>query len=80
MATITARKVDDVDYAILSEIAEEHGHSISEELRLMIAECTRKRRADKRIAEMKALRDRVGLELPPGKTSLDLLRDERDSW
>ncbi len=80
MATVTARKVDDEDYAILTEIAEENGRSISEELRLLIAEFVRKRRARRTAAEMKALRDRLNWALPDGKTSLDLLREERDSW
>ena len=80
MATVTARKVDDDDYALLGEMAEEHGRSISEELRLLIADHARKRRGEKRIAEMTALRDRINLTLPDGMTSLDLLREERDSW
>lgn len=80
MATVTARKVDDDDYAILTEIAEENGRSISEELRLLIAELVRKRRAMKVAQELKQLRDRINWRLPGGKTSLDLLREERDSW
>ncbi len=80
MATITARKVDDRDYALLSEAAAENGRSISEELRLLIAEHARKRRAQAAVADLKALRDRIGLTLPEGMTSLDLLREERDSW
>ena len=80
MATVTARKVDDRDYAALSEAAEENGRSISEELRLLIAEHARKQRAAKRVAELTALRDRMSLTLPDGMTSLDLLREERDSW
>jgi hypothetical protein len=80
MATVTARKVDNDDYAILGEMAEEHGHSISEELRVLIAEHTRKRRVEKKISDMKALRDRINLTLPSGMTSLELLREERNSW
>ena len=80
MATVTARKIDDSDYAALSEIAEENGRSISAELRALIAEHAHKRRAAKRVAELKALRDRINLTLPDGMTSLDLLREERDSW
>ena len=80
MATATARSVDNDDYAILAQTAEEHGWSISEELRLMIAEHAKKRRRDLRVADMKSLRDRVNLTLPEGMTSLDLLREERDSW
>ncbi len=79
MATATARNVDDKDYAILSEIAEAHGNSISEELRLLIAEYAAKRRTEKMVAATRKLRDRVGLTLPKGTTSLDLLREDRDS-
>ena len=80
MTTVTARKVDDEDYALLSEMAKKHGHSISEEVRLLIAEHTRKRRAQKLIAELEALRANSNWTLPNGMTSLDLLREERDSW
>jgi hypothetical protein len=80
MATATARNVDDRDYALLSEAAEEHGRSISEELRLLIAEYARKRRGAKRVAELAELRRKYPITLPEGMTSLDLLREERDSW
>lgn len=74
MATATARNVDDKDYAALAEMAAANGRSISEELRALIAEAARKRRLDELIAGMKPL------PLPEGMTSLDLLREERDSW
>jgi macrodomain Ter protein organizer (MatP/YcbG family) len=79
MATVTARKVDDSDYAYLSKGAQENGRSISEELRALIAEYARKRRAQQVVTDLKALRDRVNWTLPDGMTSLDLLREERDS-
>ncbi len=80
MATATARKVDDRDYAILAEMAEENERSISEELRCLIADATRKRRVATIISEMRAFAERNPLKLPDGMTSLDLLREERDSW
>ncbi len=80
MATATARNVDDRDYACLTESAEEHGRSISEELRLAIAEYARRRRSTKLIAELEEFRKRNPLKLPEGMSSLDLLREERDSW
>ena len=80
MATATARKVDDRDYATLSEMADENGRSISEELRSLIAESARKRRVAKLLAEMHEFLKRNPLKLPDGMTSLDLLREERDSW
>ncbi len=80
MATATARNVDDRDYSALIDTANENGHSVSEELRLLIAEHARKRRAKQTVADLKALRDKIGLTLPDSMTSLDLLREERDSW
>ncbi len=80
MATATARNVDDRDYAALVATANENGRSVSEELRLLIAENARKRRGKELVSELKALRDSVSLTLPNGMTSLDLLREERDSW
>ena len=80
MATITARKVDDRDYAALSEMAQENGRSISEELRVLVAEHARKRRGAKLVAELRELRERSKWTLPEGMTSLNLLREERDSW
>ena len=80
MATVTARKVDDRDYAALSEMAEEHGHSISEELRQLIADRVKKRRVETAVADFLDFTKRNPLKLPDGMTSLDLLREERDSW
>ncbi len=74
MATATARNVDDKDYAALAAMAAANGRSISEELRALIAEAARRRRLDELIAQIKPL------PLPEGMTTLDLLREERDSW
>ncbi len=80
MATATARNVDDKDYAALVATANENGTSISDELRALIAELARKRRGKQLVAELKELRDSSNWTLPNGMTSLDLLREERDSW
>lgn len=80
MATALARNVNDRDYAQLGEGAAENNRSISEELRILIAEYARKRRGAKLAVEMKAFRKKHPITLPPGMTSLDLLREERDSW
>jgi plasmid stability protein len=79
MATITARNVDDRDYAMLGKMAKENGRSISEELRNLIADCARKRRAEKLLAEMREI-SANSKPLPNGMTMQDLLREERDSW
>ena len=80
MATITARKVDDRDYVTLSETAGLNGRSISEELRLIIAEHARKQRAKKLVGDMVEFLGRDPLKLPGDMTSLDLLHQERGSW
>ena len=80
MPTATARNVDEKDYLALVDAASENGRSVSEELRRLIAEHARKRRASAVAARLKEFRERHPIKLPPGKTSLDLLRDERDSW
>jgi plasmid stability protein len=74
MATATVRNVDDKDYAALAEIAAANGRSISEELRALIAKAARRRRLGVLVAQIKPMR------LPEGVTTLDLLREERDSW
>jgi predicted CopG family antitoxin len=79
MATITARNVDDRDYAMLGKMAKENGRSISEELRNLIADCARKRRAEKLLVEMREISANAK-PLPNGMTMQDLLREERDSW
>ena len=79
MATITARNVDDRDYAIIGEMALENGRSISEELRHMIANSARKRQAEKLLAEMRDI-SANSKPLPSGMTMQDLLREERDRW
>lgn len=79
MATITARNVDDRDYAMIGKMAKENGRSISEELRNLIADYARKQRAEKLLAEMREI-SANSKPLPNGMTMQDLLREERDSW
>jgi hypothetical protein len=78
MATATARNVDDDDYAILSEMAEQHGRSISEELRLLIAQYADKLRTEKRIADLRQIRARTKGLLGPHSDSVSLVRAVRD--
>jgi hypothetical protein len=79
MATITARNVDDRDYAMIGKMAKENGRSISEELRNLIADCARKRRAEKLLVEMREI-SANSKPLPNGMTMQDVLREERNSW
>jgi hypothetical protein len=78
MATITARKVDDRDYVLLGEIAEENGRSISEELRTMIAEHTRRRKGANVAAELRAFREASPIKMRPGEDAVSLIRAVRE--
>ena len=78
MATITARNVNDAHYAILCEGAAEHGHSVSEELRQLIADYARARRTNKRVTELGELRRRYPIRLAPDENSVSLIRAIRD--
>ena len=78
MATITARKVDDEDYALLSQAADQHGRSISEELRLLIAEHARKLRLQQQMVRMRDIRASTRGLLGPHVDSVSLVRAVRD--
>jgi hypothetical protein len=78
VATVTARKVDDSDYAYLSEGAEENGRSISEELRALIAEYARKRKGAKVAAELRAFAEANPIKIRPGEDAVSLIRSIRD--
>jgi negative regulator of replication initiation len=78
VATVTARKVDDSDYAYLSEGAEENGRSISEELRALIAEYARKRKGAKVAAELRAFAEANPIKMRPGEDAVSLIRSIRD--
>lgn len=79
MATITARKVDDEHYALLSEAAAANGRSISEELRIMIADRASRLKAEKVIAELREIRGRLQghrSEFPDSVALVRAIRDE----
>lgn len=80
MATLTVRNIDDKQLAGLAEEAKRNGRSVAAEVREMIAERDRLRRRKELFAEMHEFIKRNPLKLPEGMTSLDLLREERDSW
>jgi len=78
MATVTARKVDDADYALLSQEAANHGRSISEEVRLLIADRAEKLRAAKMMAELSEIRLATKGLFGQSPDSVDLIRAIRD--
>lgn len=78
MATVTARKVNDEDYAYLNEGAAENGRSVSEELRVLIAEYARKRKGAKVAAELRAFAESSPIKMRPGEDAVSLIRYIRD--
>jgi plasmid stability protein len=80
MGSLTVRDIPDRHLAKLAEDARRNNRSMSAEVRELIAERDRKQRLQQILAEMREFRKRNPLKLPDGMTSLDLLREERDSW
>ena len=78
MATATARNVDNGDYAHLSEGAEEAGRSISDELRILIADYARKREVAESVVRMREIREQSKGLLGPWPDSVALIRAVRD--
>lgn len=82
MATLTIRKLDDAVYARLRERAKAHNRSLEAEVRTILerdAARTEVFDVDAWLAGARRLREATPARVD-GKTSLDLLREERDSW
>ena len=80
MGSLTVRDIPDDQLKGLAEDARQNNRSMSAEVRELIAERDRKRRLSQILEEIREFRKRNPLKLPDGMTSLDLLREERDSW
>jgi plasmid stability protein len=80
MASLTVRDIDDSELAGIAEDAKRNNRSLSAEVREMIADRNRQRRNQQAVSDFLAFTRKNPLTLPKGKTSLDLLREERDSW
>lgn len=80
MGSLTVRDIPDSQLAGLAEDAKRNNRSMSAEVRELIAERDRKRRLQQAVADMHEFRKRNPLKLPEGMTSLDLLREDRNSW
>ena len=78
MATATARNVDDRDYSAIVAGANENGRSVSEELRLLIAEYARRRRGKELVAELREFRAANPIKIRPGEDAVSLIRYIRD--
>lgn len=80
MATLTVRDIDDEDLAGIAEEAKRNNRSLSAEVRAMIAARNQERKRQQAVADFLEFVQRNPLKLPEGMSSLDLLREERDSW
>jgi hypothetical protein len=80
MANLAVKDIDPSHYRALADQAKDNGTSIAAEVRDWMADVARRRKAKQLIAELKELRENSKWTLPDGMTSLDLLREERDSW
>lgn len=80
MSSLAVKDIEPEHYQALVEQAKDNNRSIAAEVRDWMAEIAKRRRAARLIAELKDLRDSTNWTLPNGMTSLDLLREERDSW
>jgi plasmid stability protein len=83
MATLTVRKLNDTTYQNLGKRAKANNRSLEAEARdILDREASETKAFDIKewVAEVREIQKRNPLKLPDGKTSLDLLREERDSW
>ena len=80
MATLTVRKLDDTTYENLGKRAKLHNRSLEAEVRDILDREAKAFDMAAWIAEVRAIRMQGLTPLPDGMTSLELLREERDSW
>jgi ribosomal protein RSM22 (predicted rRNA methylase) len=79
MASLAVKDIAPEDYQALVIEAKNNNRSIAAEVRHWIAELARRQRAKQLVADLKELRESTTWSLPAGMTSLELLREERDS-
>ncbi|HEX7752362.1 MAG TPA: TraY domain-containing protein [Novosphingobium sp.] len=81
MATLTVRRLDDNLYNRLGERARRNNRSLEAEVRDILEKEAGKSAFDMEawLAEARRLRQQTPAR-GDGKTSLDVLREERDSW
>lgn len=79
MATLTVRKLDDSTYENLGKRAKANNRSLEAEVRDILNREAKAFDIQAWVAEVRAIRA-LSKPVPNGTTSLDLLREERDSW
>ena len=80
MATLTVRKLNDTTYENLGKRAKQHNRSLEAEVRDILDREAKSFDMAAWIAGVRAIQQNDPLVAPEGKTSLDLLREDRDSW
>ena len=80
MATLTVRKVSEKTHNGLGRRAAANHRSLEAEVREILDREAKAFDMQTWIAELREIRKRNPIRLPEGKTSLDLLHEERDSW
>lgn len=81
MATITVRDIAETAYENLCEVARRNNRSTAAQIRKMIDDLAPTRMTpEEAVASLIAFRKQAKWTLPAGLSSLDLLREERDSW
>lgn len=80
MSNLAVKDIEPEHYQALVDQAKDNRRSVAAEVRNWLAEVAKKRRGKALVAELEAMRKNSKWTLPNGMTSLDLLREERDSW
>ncbi|HVR91412.1 MAG TPA: hypothetical protein VHG29_10010 [Novosphingobium sp.] len=78
MGSLSVRDIPDNQLAGLAEDAKRNNRSLSAEVRELIAERDRKRRAAEVIADLKEFRRKHPIRLAPGEDAVSLIRAVRD--
>ncbi len=79
MPALTIRKLDDATYARLGERAKRHNRSLEAEVREILKHGAASFDLESWLKEASNLRQQTPAR-PDGKTTLDMLRDDRDEW
>lgn len=79
MSNLAVKDIEPDHYQALVDEAKDNQRSVAAEVRNWVADVAKRRRAKQLIAELEEMRKKTNWTLPNGMTSLDLLREERDS-
>ncbi len=80
MATLTVRKLADVTYANLGKRAKANNRSLEAEVREILDREAKAFDIKAWVADLREMKRRNPIKLPPGEDAVSLVRKERDSW